>query len=152
MHTDKKEDTSKEELSLSKITFIAAFIASRGNVSKACQTAQMARSTYYLWKRTDLDFVQQLQEAKEELEEYLFEKVYEFGVDGDITAAIFSLKSLNREKYDDAFARQKYILDRGATPHDAPLVQSRIVIVRDSEPERLKGTKATDLYSSDVEN
>lgn len=146
MDDTKKEETSLSDLSIPQMTFIASFIKCRGNVTKACKEAEMPRSTFYLWKKNEPLFVQALDEAKEALEETLFEQVYEFGFGGDITAAIFSLKALNREKYDDAFARQKYLLERGATPYDAPLVQSRIVLVRESEPERLK-SKESELHS-----
>lgn len=146
MDNNKKDDVVISDLPIAQITFITALIKARGNVSKACKAAEMPRSTYYLWMKNDERFVNALQEAKETLEEELFEQVYGFGFNGDITAAIFSLKSLNREKYDDAFARQKYLLEKGATPYDAPLVQSRIILVREPEPERLQKSKESELH------
>lgn len=121
---------------LKQSDFIAAYITCRGNVSKACKEIDLERSTFYWWKKNDEAFLERLEEAKQDLEDTLFEKVYEFGFDGDITAAIFTLKSLNREKYDDAFARQKYLLNQGAKVDGYGNVAQppQIVLVRDEEP------------------
>jgi hypothetical protein len=136
MDNTKKEEISLSDLPIPQMTFIAAYIKCRGNVSKACKEVEMPRSTFYLWKKNDAEFLNALEEAKETLEETLFEQVYEFGFEGDITAAIFSLKALNREKYDDAFARQKYLLSQGAKVDGqgniAPAPQ--IVLVRADDP------------------
>ena len=54
-------------LSDKQIKFVNAYMSSYCNVSKACRSADVARSTYYEWTNTSDSFAEAVDQAKEAL-------------------------------------------------------------------------------------
>jgi hypothetical protein len=83
-----------------------------------------------------------MKRAIKELEETLFEAACNHGFDGDSTLLIFSLKALNRARFDDRFIAQKYAMAKGLNPDGSQPVRIVPVLVREPEPWML--SNATD--------
>lgn len=127
-------DAPKRELSPKQTAFLEALVKRRGNVTAAAKVADISRGQVYEWRNTNPVFEAEYQLTRKKLEEFLFEKVIEFAEMGDITACIFALKSLNRGRYDDAFARQERAFEKGLQPQEGGFVPVRAVLVRDEPP------------------
>ncbi len=119
---------------INQLAFIEAFVARRGNVMAACQQAGVSRANYYTWKAKDPNFKRLMKRAIKELEETLFEAACNHGFDGDATLLIFSLKALNRARFDDRFIAQKYAMAKGLNPDGSQPAQIRAILVKDAEP------------------
>lgn len=119
--------------------FLEAMVKRRGNIAAACKLADVSRSQVYIWRKEDPDFEQLFQETRVELTEFLFEKVCELGEMGDTTLLIFALKSLDRARFDDAYARQERAFEKGLQPQGDNLVPVRAILVRDEPPAMVNG-------------
>lgn len=92
--------TQFDELTLKKRLFIESFETAYGNVSMACKLTDISRQTYYNWVDTDPGFVETLSQVKPkqkliDLAEHGLQRKL---VDGDITAIIFTLKTLGKDR------------------------------------------------------
>jgi hypothetical protein len=134
-HTE--SDGPKKELTPKQVAFLEALVKRKGNVTAAAKVAEISRGQVYEWRNTNPTFEAEYQLTRTKLEEFLFEKVVEFAELGDITACIFALKSLNRARFDDAYARQERALEKGLQPAEG-FVPVRAVLVRDPEPPGVK--------------
>lgn len=117
-----------------QLAFIEAFVARRGNVMAACELADVSRTQYYEWRSRDPNFKRLMKRAMKQLEETLFEAACNHGFDGDSTLLIFSLKALNRARFDDRFIAQKYAMSKGLNPDGSQPAQIRAILVKDVEP------------------
>lgn len=124
----------KKAFSPKQTAFLEALVARRGNVTAAAKVAEISRTQVYEWRNTNPAFEAEYQLTRKKLEEFLFEKVVGFAELGDITACIFALKSLNRARYDDAYARQERAFEKGLQPQDGGFVPVRAVLVADAPP------------------
>jgi hypothetical protein len=132
---------NKKKISANKAAqtaFLEALVQRKANISAACQLSGVSRSEVYEWKERDPEFLKLYKQTRKQLEEFLFEKACEHGEMGDSTLLIFSLKALNRARFDDQFIKQKYAMDRGAQPDGSASAQVRAVLVREEEPWKAK--------------
>lgn len=134
--TDKKKKIESNKGT--QAGFLEALVQRKGNISAACRIAEVSRSQVYEWKERDPEFLKLYKQTRKQLEEFLFEKACEHGEMGDSTLLIFSLKALNRARFDDQFIKQKYAMDRGAQPDGSASAQVRAVLVREEEPWKSK--------------
>lgn len=74
-----------------------------GNISAACQAAEVGRRTYYDWTEHDETFTAATRVAKEEAADYLEEVARKRAVECSDTLLIFLLKGLRPEKYRERF-------------------------------------------------
>lgn len=80
--------------------FIEAYKKTFGNITKACEAAEISRGTYYFWMKEDKEFKGIIDTTEpDELfldiaENALVKKIQ----DGDITAIIFSLKTKGKKR------------------------------------------------------
>ena len=116
--------------------FLEALVARRGNVTGACETSDVSKSQVYQWLKKDAKFKKRYADTRKQLEEFLFETVCNLGIDeGDTTALIFSLKALNRARFDDAYARQERMLEKGQQPLGTVATPIHVELVRGPGPE-----------------
>ena len=128
---------NKKKISANKAAqtaFLEALVQRKANISAACQLSGVSRSEVYEWKERDPEFLKLYKQTRKQLEEFLFEKACEFAEDGDSTVLMFTLKSLNRARFDDQFIKQKYAMDRGAQPDGSASRPITIVLSGDEEP------------------
>ena len=105
--TDENAEQETPELTLRQKNFIEAYLKAAGVITRACREADIHKNTYYLWIK-DWWFKDALEEAKKEFEERLVGRLLQDALDKkkmNTTAAIFLLKSMNPEKYDDNLRR-----------------------------------------------
>lgn len=123
-----------------QLAFIEAYVQRRGNVMGACEQASISRAQYYTWKSKDPNFKRLMKRAMKQLEETLFEAACNHGFDGDATLLIFSLKALNRARFDDRFIAQKYAMAKGLNPDGSQPVRIVPVLVAEPEPWTLNNS------------
>lgn len=114
--------------------FLKAIVKRRGNVMAACELAKCSRKQFYTWLQRDPIFKKNYKACRKEMEDILFEKACDLGEAGDTTALIFTLKSLNRARFDDRYAAQKYAIKKGANITSDVTVPVRAMLVREEEP------------------
>ncbi len=81
--------------------FLAA-LSVCGSISKAAERAGVDRSRHYAWKREDPEYKAAFDQAYEEAGDALEDMLASEAIDNkNITAAIFLLKGIKKEKYRD---------------------------------------------------
>lgn len=128
--------------------FLISYIESNGNVSAAAEKVGMERRTFYHWMKNDPEFVKRLEETKQQFADKLFNVAMDFAFQGDTTLIIFLLKSLQRERYDDGFIRQKYAIEKGLQPQVEQFVPIRAVLVREPSPGEIAPGKKSEVEHS----
>lgn len=83
MHEHKKE----------KETFLDALKLTAGNITQACEKANIGRRTIYKWKDEDEAFLKGIEDVKETLLDLTESKLMECINEKNITAIIFYLKT-----------------------------------------------------------
>ena len=78
--------------------WLGAFKANMFNITEACRKIRIDRSTYYRWLENDPDFVQAVQDAREEKIDFIEDQLLERISSGDTTAIIFALKTLAKHR------------------------------------------------------
>lgn len=63
-------------LSDKQIKFINAYLSSYCNVSEACRSANVARSTYYEWTNTSDNFAEAVEQAREGLKDRVENEIH----------------------------------------------------------------------------
>lgn len=86
-------DTKKK-----KEQFIEVLKQNGGVISKACETINISRGTFYVWKETDAEFAEQYREVEEWMVDFVERKLMEQINDGDTTATIFYLKTKGKSR------------------------------------------------------
>ena len=66
----------REGISDKQLKFINALVSGYNNISGACASAGIHRSTYYEWKNTSDSFVEALDQAKEGLKDRVESEIY----------------------------------------------------------------------------
>lgn len=64
-----------------------------GNISDACMSANIARSTFYNWYNADIDFKTEVENIREGVIDFVESKLMNAIKDDNITAIIFFLKT-----------------------------------------------------------
>ena len=90
MTTD-KSDTKKRNL-------LEALERSLGVVTTACKSANVARSTYYEWLKTDKEFEAEVQGIADIAIDFAESQLHKQIRDGNTTATIFFLKTKGRAR------------------------------------------------------
>lgn len=80
-----------------KIRFLEFYRETRGHVSNSARGAEIDRSTYYEWMKTDPLFAYWKEEADAELNDDMREALIQKGADGDLGAIIFYLRNRHPE-------------------------------------------------------
>lgn len=91
------EQVKKRTTATQKI-FLAAYKASFGNISAACEKANIGRGTYYRWMKTNPKFAEQVEDQNEKLIDYAESKLLKQIMDSNITAIIFFLKTKGKKR------------------------------------------------------
>lgn len=81
-----------------KEKFIEAFTKTKGLITKACLSANIARNTYYYWFKNDDEFKQRAEEVLEEQIDFVESKLLDLIEKDDTTAVIFYLKTKGKNR------------------------------------------------------
>lgn len=81
-----------------KKAFLEAFVRNGGNISKAAEAANVARSTVYAWKANDDEFKELLYHADESLIDHVEGKLMELINSNETAAVIFFLKTKGKRR------------------------------------------------------
>lgn len=90
---------------LKQSVFVAAFIANKGNVQKACQEVSISHATYKRWK-DDPIFQAKMDFGKETWISTLRQKAYEIAVSGDKEMIKYLLNAYAPEEFDSGIKKQ----------------------------------------------
>ena len=98
-----KKDTKEKVQSVQKTDkkkkdFLVSLEKNNGNVSKACDAANIGRQTYYDWSDKDEVFKQDAEYAQESLIDLAESKLMENIEDNDNTSIIFFLKTKGKKR------------------------------------------------------
>lgn len=124
----------RDDAKQNKEMFLNALFARRGNITAACEMVGISRAIVHQWKKIDPEFIRAYKYVRRRIEQHLFEQAQNLGEQGDSTLLIFSLKALNRRKFDDKFAQMLYQEKKGILDPDNAVVPVRPVLVRGEEP------------------
>jgi len=73
--------------------FLEALKALGGNISKACEKAQIGRRTIYEWKKADEKFKEDMEDITESTIDHVESALYKNALEGNVVAQIFFLKT-----------------------------------------------------------
>lgn len=90
--------TDVEHLADVQIKFLKVFDAVLGNISLACQQANVGRSTYYLWMRENPAFKINVENIKEGMVDFVESKLMQEIQKSNTTAIIFFLKTQGKDR------------------------------------------------------
>ena len=93
MPNKKDFDTDK-----AKEIFIHTFERCGCNINISCKAADVTRQSFYHWQRTDEDFKEKIDAAKESLLDFAESKLMEIIKQGNVTALIFFLKTKGKKR------------------------------------------------------
>tara|TARA_R100000306_G_C4309478_1_gene109384 strand:- start:222 stop:599 length:378 start_codon:yes stop_codon:yes gene_type:complete len=98
-----KKDTKENVQSVQKTDkkkkdFLVSLKKNNGNISEACQSANIGRQTYYDWTEKDEAFKQDADDAQESLIDLAESKLMENIEDNDNTSIIFFLKTKGKKR------------------------------------------------------
>lgn len=81
-----------------KKVYLAAYRQAKGNVTLACMSAGISRTTYYKWRDVDAKFKQECEDIEEEAIDFVENKLLGRINDNDTTAIIFFLKTKGKKR------------------------------------------------------
>ena len=81
-----------------KKDFLVSLKKNNGNISEACESANIGRQTYYDWTEKDEAFKQDADDAQESLIDLAESKLMENIEDNDNTSIIFFLKTKGKKR------------------------------------------------------
>jgi hypothetical protein len=94
-----------------KHDFLKVYKKSRGNISEACQAANISRMTFYRWRDEDKEFAETVIEIDESKIDYVENKLFE-NIEGNKTNEIlFYLKTKGKNR--GYVERQEHQIDGG---------------------------------------
>jgi hypothetical protein len=108
--TKKVISTELNNLSQKKRVFLQVFSDTFGNITKTAEKVEIDRGTYYNWIRNDAEFKQSIEdlEPKRIIIDLAKSKLIEAIEQGNITAIIFTLKTLGK---DEGFSERNEIIN-----------------------------------------
>lgn len=115
--------------------FIAEYVVQYGNKAEAARRLGIPYSTVMKWLK-DEKFMERLQMAEEQLFDELQASAFNRAGTSSDVLAIFMLKKMKPELYDDKVRQMKYAKEQGVQDQDRTTVV--VELVRGEEPERLK--------------
>ena len=83
---------------IKKRAFIEQFRKSLGNITMACKSAEIDRSTYYRWLDEDQAFAEMVADVNEESIDFAESSLMKQINSGDTTATIFYLKTKGKKR------------------------------------------------------
>lgn len=135
---------------LKQSVFVAAFIANKGNVQKACQEVSISHSVYKRWKDDPL-FQSKLDFGKETWISSLRQMAYNIALSGDKEMIKYLLNAYAPEEFDSGFKKQLLAnkgqrdvlsdMTRTMTQEEAMEAMKNDPIVDYSDPEFWDGIK-----------
>ena len=100
--------------------FLAAYLAHHGHIGRACKEVGVHRNTVLDWRKKPT-FRVKLTDAIKELEETLFAAAISRALEKSDVLMMFTLKTLNPERYDDNIRKAKWEAKRLAkAPGETP--------------------------------
>ena len=97
--TDKPAAANRtNRTSLKKKAFLDALVNNDGNVTKACDSSGIGRTTFYRWKDEDQDFAASVESVNESLLDTAESELHKLIKKGNVTAIIFYLKTRGKER------------------------------------------------------
>ena len=81
-----------------KTRFLGNLKAAGGIIYVACENTGINRSTYYKWRREDLEFATAADEVQEAQIDFVESKLMKLINEGDTTATIFYLKTKGKKR------------------------------------------------------
>ncbi len=93
-----KKVQSVQKTDKKKSIFIECLKNNNGNISKACESANIGRQTYYSWLEKDQNFKQDAEDAQESLIDLAESKLVENIRENDNTSIIFFLKTKGKKR------------------------------------------------------
>ena len=102
MNKTKQNKAKKENdlvgLTVKQMNLLSALKTSMGNVTMACHSVGVGRTTYYLWLKENPLFKEQVDEIEEIVLDWAESKLYEQIEKGNIAANIFYLKCQGKDR------------------------------------------------------
>lgn len=106
LHTDKVKKkvkkTKEEKTKELKAEFLEFLHKNGGNITEACKKCTVHRSTFYLWREKDPEFMKEVAIVKEELldmaETQLIRAINNSDSNSHMTAVIFYLKTQGKKR------------------------------------------------------
>lgn len=89
---------AKEKTARNKARFLKAYEASLGNITAASNAIGIARTTYYLWRDTDPEFVKACEDAIELQKDFVESQLMKLIRDGDSGSVRFYLQTKGRDR------------------------------------------------------
>ena len=93
-----KTNDTKDTTFDKKEKLLCALTNNRGNITKACEAANIGRKTFYRWRDKDEDFKQQCEDVGESLLDKSEDKLMELIEGGNVIATIFFLKTKGKKR------------------------------------------------------
>lgn len=94
----KKETNKRLSTKTQKQRLLKALAECLGNVSHACESIGIVRSTYYGWLKDDADFAEAVAHLEEKQIDFVESKLLERISEGDTTATIYYLKTRGKKR------------------------------------------------------
>ena len=95
---DNDEKKQRNTTIIKKRAFIEQFRKSLGNITMACKSAEIDRSTYYRWLDEDQAFAEMVADVNEESIDFAESSLMKQINSGDTTATIFYLKTKGKKR------------------------------------------------------
>lgn len=121
--------------------FIVKYFECNGIKSRAAKKVGIDPTTVTRWFK-DEEFLERLESMREEFHGVLYTQLYARACKKSDTAAIFLLKSMNPEMYDDAIRKLKYMKEEGISD-EPPKPQVIKYVPWDTKTEESTGDKPT---------
>ena len=97
-HNKDKKGNALVGLAVKQKNLLSALKTSMGNVTMACHSVGVGRTTYYLWLKENPLFKEQVDEIEEIVLDWAESKLYEQIEKGNIAANIFYLKCQGKDR------------------------------------------------------
>ena len=144
--------TDKTEIR--KAYFLEALELNLGIVTQTCRATGIPKSTYYNWRKTDIDFKANALEVDEVVVDFTESALYKRVQMGDTTAIIFTLKTKGKRRGWVESINIRHGIDRGQNAElDEVLANltplQRAKILGHTPPQLIKGGQDADNVNVD---
>jgi len=90
--------SEKNRIEQLKKAALEAHYRNRGNVSATCAALGIGRTQFYNWKKGDVEFAEAIDNVKDFCIDHVESKLMDAIDEGDITAIIFYLKTIGKNR------------------------------------------------------
>ena len=152
---DNDEKKQRNTTIIKKRAFIEQFRKSLGNITMACKSAEIDRSTYYRWLDEDQAFAEMVADVNEESIDFAESSLMKQINSGDTTATIFYLKTKGKKRgYVEKTETESIVKAEVSTedPYADMPIESQERIAKVILEERHKHYKATHDAKKDTDD